>query len=327
MDHAEPDEREYYAPGEAEPRDQDAVVGDAKRDLVIERFRIPRSLEPNMLPEPLGPSTIGVLFRLGGAVAAATVAALLVVGKLQGWNAATPDRLGEASPGSTAAEPVAAQSPSARTLPRLVIGTAAPGAVDDLIPLGISLANADNGDSVVLSGLPAGSNITSGRPSGTSGWSLFAFELGNAAIRPALGFVGGADVRVELRRGDRTIDSRALHLEWTPPQAAPRPVTTAPARRLPPEEVAVLIRRGEDLVASGDLAAARLLLQRAAETGDPRSALALAATYDPLVLEQMRTQGIAADASLARAWYEKAKQFGSAEASRRIEALAASRER
>jgi hypothetical protein len=326
-------DRERYTQADAGPGENPAAVEDPKRDVVIDRFRVPRSLEPTMLPEPRGSSTLGTLVWLGAAIAAATVVALLVVGKLPGWNSATPEQAA-GSTGATESGPVEAPGPSARTSPRLTIDAAASGAVDDLIPLGISLTNADNGDAVVLNGLPAGSNITSGRPSGPSGWLMFAFELGNAAIRPPLGFVGAADVTVELRRGDRTVDNRTLHLEWTgaPPRATTVAVTAPPiiavsTRRLPPEEVAVLVRRGEDLVASGDLAAARLLLQRAAEAGDARAALALAATYDPVVLEHMRTQGIASDAGLARAWYEKAKQFGSAEASRRLEVLAASRDR
>jgi hypothetical protein len=324
------------------PSEDHAAVAGIKPGVVIDRFRVPRSLEPTMPPEPSSeprrPSTLGMLIRLGGAIAGATVVALLVVGRLPAWNAATPDRLGEQATGAvgeTALEQVAgeAPAPSARTTPQLLVGPAAPGVVGDAIPLAISLVNADNTDIVVLNGLPAGSNMTSGRPMGISAWRLFAFELGNAAIRPAQGFLGGADLTVELRRGNRTVDHRTLHLEWT---RSPRAATTAalvPAiiaastRRLAPEEVSLLVRRGEDLVANGDIAAARLLLQRAAEAEDPRAALALAASYDPVVLEQMRTQGLAANAGLARAWYERARQFGSAEASRRLDVQAASRDR
>jgi TPR repeat protein len=72
---------------------------------------------------------------------------------------------------------------------------------------------------------------------------------------------------------------------------------------------------------TGDLASARLVLQRAAEAGDPRAALMLAGTYDPIVLEKLGIQGIAADIILARSWYERATEFGSAEASRYLERL------
>ena len=80
--------------------------------------------------------------------------------------------------------------------------------------------------------------------------------------------------------------------------------------------------RGEDFIATGDLASARLVLQRAAEGGDPRAALTLAGTYDPIVLEKLGIQGFASDIATARTWYERAKEFGSAEAMRRLEMLA-----
>ena len=58
------------------------------------------------------------------------------------------------------------------------------------------------------------------------------------------------------------------------------------------------------------------------EGGDPRAALTLAGTYDPIVLEKLGIQGFASDIAAARTWYERAKEFGSAEALRRLEMLA-----
>jgi hypothetical protein len=96
----------------------------------------------------------------------------------------------------------------------------------------------------------------------------------------------------------------------------------SPAPRLDVEEIAVLLKRGQELMAVGDLAAARVVLWRAAEAREPRAALALAGTYDPIVLEKFAVYGLRADISLARSWYEKAKEFGSEEAPRRLEMLA-----
>ena len=95
-----------------------------------------------------------------------------------------------------------------------------------------------------------------------------------------------------------------------------------PAPRLDAEEIAVLLKRGQELVAVGDLASARVVLRRAAEAREPRAALALAGTYDPIELEKLAVYGLGADISLARSWYEKAKEFGSKEAPRRLEMLA-----
>jgi hypothetical protein len=86
-------------------------------------------------------------------------------------------------------------------------------------------------------------------------------------------------------------------------------------------EVERLVARGEAYLAQGDIAAARLILGRAAEARDPRAALALAATYDPAVLKQLRVVGFRPDIAQARTWYEKAAGYGSAEASRRLAAL------
>ena len=98
--------------------------------------------------------------------------------------------------------------------------------------------------------------------------------------------------------------------------------STVPApRQLDGEEIAVLLKRGKDLIATGDLAAARLVLQRAAEANDVEATLALAATYDPYVLRELKVYSFAADAGMARAWYEKARELGSPAALRRLEML------
>lgn len=111
-----------------------------------------------------------------------------------------------------------------------------------------------------------------------------------------------------------------------PPTTAQRPAVrpSTPGliiRQLDRDEVRHLVKRGEEFIASGDLAAARLVLQRAAEAGDVQAALALAGTFDPNVLAKLGRQELA-DAALARLWYERAKQFGSAEAPQRLEQLA-----
>jgi hypothetical protein len=105
-------------------------------------------------------------------------------------------------------------------------------------------------------------------------------------------------------------------------RAAP-PIAPPPAQRiLDREEITVLLKRGKDLIANGDLAAARLVLQRAADANDAEAALALGATYDPLVLRALRVYGFKADPVMARDWYEKARELGSAAAPRRLEMLA-----
>jgi TPR repeat protein len=82
------------------------------------------------------------------------------------------------------------------------------------------------------------------------------------------------------------------------------------------------MKQGEQLVAAGDLVAARIVFQRAAEGGDVAGAVALAATYDPTVLTSLGVVGIEGDVEKARGWYQKAESMGSAEATRRLRILA-----
>ena len=115
------------------------------------------------------------------------------------------------------------------------------------------------------------------------------------------------------------------------PAADPARVPVVPVRAaqagagdqlaLEPGEIERLVKRGEDYLAQGDIAAARLILGRAAEARDARAAFSLAATYDPTVLRQLHVVGFRPDIAQARAWYEKAIEYGSAEASRRLAAL------
>jgi hypothetical protein len=95
-----------------------------------------------------------------------------------------------------------------------------------------------------------------------------------------------------------------------------RPV---PARHLSPEDVVASLKRGEELIANGDLGAARLVFQRLAEDGNADAALALAKIYDPMMPEKQRAHGFASDAALAQYWYERARALGSNDARRRLQ--------
>ena len=102
------------------------------------------------------------------------------------------------------------------------------------------------------------------------------------------------------------------------PPAAP---VAPPIRRLSADELANLMSRGKALLESGDIAPARLLLERAAEAGEASAALMVAQTYDPTVLGAQDARNITADPALARNWYQRAAQLGSADAQRRLSQL------
>jgi hypothetical protein len=87
--------------------------------------------------------------------------------------------------------------------------------------------------------------------------------------------------------------------------------------------IALLIGRGTKLLSEGEGEVARILLRPAADAHDPRAALAVRATYDPIMLAILQAHGIPTDASLAPDWYKKAQELGSRGAQRRSRFLAA----
>ncbi|HEY2248518.1 MAG TPA: hypothetical protein VGH70_13830 [Bradyrhizobium sp.] len=108
-----------------------------------------------------------------------------------------------------------------------------------------------------------------------------------------------------------------------PPQVV-APVAVAPppavpqARRMDADELATLMKRAKESLAAGDIPVARLLLERAADGQDSAAALMLAQTYDAAVLGTADVRNITPEPDKARAWYQRAAQFGSADAQRRL---------
>jgi hypothetical protein len=328
-------ERRIKGSGTSEDPEQDKLPEFARPDegFVIEDYHVPRSLEPTLMPEilpvPGSASTFGVVSLLTLAVAA--VVAFFVVIKFSANREVAASNEGAPSFGTrfTGQSSDAGQQTrkefeqSKPPFPRLTLIQGALRTAGVAFPLNASLSGSATGATIIIDGLARGSTLNVGRASGVGGWRLSAADLDNALVQPPPGFVGPMDLVLELRLADDIIaDRKDLHLEWIGalPFQGPRWVL----RQLDREEISALLKRGENFIADGDLASARLVLQRAAEAGDPRAALRLAGTYDPIVLEQLSVPGYSVDANIAmaRTWYERAKELGSADALRRLESLA-----
>ena len=107
--------------------------------------------------------------------------------------------------------------------------------------------------------------------------------------------------------------------------AGDKPATVA-ARPTAPEalgdpELARLISRASLLLSQGNVGTARIVLERAAETGSAPALFALAETYDPTALAAWGTFGTQGDVAKARELYAKAFASGVQEAGDRLNAL------
>ena len=287
-----------------------------------------RKLDPAIPPPPVAirrGSGFVLFCRLAIVALFGAIVALAAVGKFSwpdSWSGiasalgARPVSFESASPGSVPApDSEKIRSPAG---PRLV-AEGASAENGDAVSLGVRVEGPIDGVIAVISGLRRGSTLSSGRPWGETGWIVPAAELAITSIRPPHGFSGTMEYVVTLRRPDNTIlDQQAMRLDWSGTENTGGEKT---ARELDREEIANLLKRGQELFETGDLAGARLLLKRAADAGNARAAYALGASYDPLVLQELRVYGVVADVAKARAWYEKAKAFGSTEAPRRLELL------
>lgn len=114
-----------------------------------------------------------------------------------------------------------------------------------------------------------------------------------------------------------------------PSAAEPAPVRqasltpSAPAQAaaaVAPQIVTLLLRRGDEQFAIGDISAARLLYKRAAEAGSAQGARLEARTYDEAFLPAADAVTLA-DHDTARLWYSRAAALGDAEAATRLKTL------
>jgi len=237
------------------------------------------------------------------------------------------------------------------------------GYINEPLELGVSVESPAPGMTVMIKWMPAGARLTAGKRASANEWRVPAQIISDAAIIPPTDFVGELNLAAELRGADgATLVTTFLRLTWTsaqsgsagasaastaaappappiapapqqpqamasPPPAAPAvatpPAPAEPIRELSPNEIAGLVRRAQEFLASGDLQGARLLLKRAADAHDARAALLLAKTFDPIALRQFSaTADPGPDLAQARNWYQKAREWGSPEAQRQLDALA-----
>ena len=97
----------------------------------------------------------------------------------------------------------------------------------------------------------------------------------------------------------------------------PQPVTqpSVPQER---ERALRLVKKGDEQLAEGNIAAARLFYERAADAGLAEGAMALADTFNAQELARLGVRGIQPDPNKARRWYERAQQLGAGDAEERL---------
>jgi hypothetical protein len=197
---------------------------------------------------------------------------------------------------------------------------------------------------VRVRGLPPTAALSDGHSIAPGAWAVPMAALPNLNIALPEGVASHSEVVVTLVSADGSVLAEArLTLLVTPappktaamlrtdppqqpaPEAQPtaRPAGVPPLGREARERASRLVKRGDEQLAEGAIAQARLLYERAAEAGSALGAMSLAATYDPAELQRLGALGLKADREAARRWYERARQLGAVEAEERLRRLGA----
>jgi hypothetical protein len=272
-----------------DPVDRDtADIEAAMAEMIRANRWTPRSLEPVAMPEPPKPRPDGptwsMVFRLGAAAGAAAIAALFMTGTLPVPTIDITFTPSESSKAQASAAQVDVRD--AGSLRQPVMAAEASPAVQPSVTVPVAATPAPNAPAEAQA---ASATAQPGSP--TTAYASLDTQPAMAALKADPSAVAPQPKLPELRSIDR-------------------------------DEMAGLIKRGQALLAEGDISSARLLLRRAAEAGDANAALMLAGTYDRAELARLRVVGVAHDHAQAKLWYTKAVELGSADAVRRLQQLA-----
>lgn len=207
---------------------------------------------------------------------------------------------------------------------------------------------------VTVRGLPSMAALSEGYAIAPGSWAVPLSALPDLKVKLPAGLTGRADIIVALVAKDGAVlfeartalmlgASASAQTRLDRPASAPRPA--APPRALPSqvagpgatasqppppaivpqdrERALRLMRKGDDELAAGLVAPARLLYERAADLGLAQAAMALAATYDAAELTSPHLRGVPANDVEAKRWYERARLLGAGDADQRLQRLGA----
>jgi peptidase C39-like protein len=232
----------------------------------------------------------------------------------------------------TPADIVKPESPGPNSAParrwrRPLLSFASIGAVAS-VSITIFLVIHPAGNEAVSTGTPA-TEDAAGKPEMTSTPATpepAALATGNASSpAPAAGAPYAAANPTDTAPAAAAISAESATSATTAPAASPSanelsaaaptaPTTGLTETRLSAADTAALLARGDVLFSKGDVVAARLFYERAADAGEGQAALRLGETFDPVFLDQARLRGARGDLSTALSWYRRARDLGVAEA-------------
>jgi len=245
---------------------------------------------------------------------------------------------------------VQGQGPPALNVSKIIL---AEPATETALPIQVGPADTIARNSFIrLRGLPPAAALSEGHAIAPGAWAVPIIALANLRILLPIGLTGKSEITVALVTVDGTVmaetktalviaaasliapsepEQRSKSVAslgsggMEPPRTDDRTARpTAPPLAIEEQKRALaFIAKGNEQLAQGNIAAARLFFQRAADVGLAQGAFAMAATYDPVELERLGARSVLPDTQAARRWYERARQLGDGTAEERLNRLGA----
>jgi hypothetical protein len=228
------------------------------------------------------------------------------------------------------------------TLPPTILVEAASQAA---FPIRVTPVNAVPRNSFVrVRGLPSTAALSEGYSITPSAWAVSLAALPELKIVLPPGTTGRSEIVVTLVSIDRSVlaesksilavssaDPRSVTARGAEPPGAPsivrlgigdgakpsghpRQTVTQPTTPQDRERAVRLVTKGDEQLAVGNIATARLFYERAADAGLAEAAMALAGTFDAEELARLGVHSVQPDPKLARHWYQRAQQLGASNA-------------
>ncbi len=214
------------------------------------------------------------------------------------------------------------------------------GSLNSFIPLALHAEPAFNGEDIALkvSGLPKEAYLTAGSKAADDSWMLKLEEAAEVKLVVPKADQKSYDVSIaaiEAQSGELAAPIKEMKVAIDSPDLTISPASADPQGKtnqitvsspLLPEAKPVeassaaldLLKKGDSLLANGDITSARQFYERAFALGAAQGALGVGKTYDPAVYRAANVQGLVPDAAQALEWYAKAASAGNPEATAAI---------
>ncbi len=185
---------------------------------------------------------------------------------------------------------------------------------------------------VAITGIPSQFAVSPGMR-WEAGWLLTAKELKNLVITAPESFDGRFPISVQLfdrehkvvatgtafitirngkaaRTSTGAISAAQMVQSPVPSSSQPVPQYQVEPGSSAPEDEAPQLERAEQLMKSGDISAARLILETLSDQGSGKAAHALGLTFDPVFFKSNFIRGMAPEPAKAAFWYKRAVELG-----------------